>query len=217
MRCIFVSISVGLALFGGRAAPRAQDPAAAPPAKSTYVQPRTPDGQPDISGMWIPGNIGQVERPSGEPWKGQYRASTEFNLTGGRGGGVGAAPTRTAVVDPPDGKIPLLPWAVEKRDEIMAHQDDPRYLDGRALCLPSGTPRMQSPISYNSYLILQKPGYVVIAYEYDHNYRVIPLDGRPHLHPNIRLALGDPRGRWEGNTLVVDSTNFTKTWPTRPG
>ena len=192
-----------------------------------YAAPRTSDGQPDISGMWLPGALPAVETPTDEPWRGErYAASSEFSLTGGGGGGGrggGPAPERRpAVVDPPDGKIPLQPWAVEKRDEIIAHQDDPKWLDNRALCLPSGTPRMQSPISYNTYQILQRPGYVVILYEYDHNYRVIPLDGRPHLHPNIRHALGDPRGHWEGNTLVVDSTNFStnlpnNTWVTGQG
>jgi hypothetical protein len=64
------------------------------------------------------------------------------------------------------------------------------------------------PVYYNSYQILQRPGYVVILYEWNHMTRIIPIDGRPHLDSRLRFANGDSRGRWEGNTLVVDVTNF---------
>jgi hypothetical protein len=66
------------------------------------------------------------------------------------------------------------------------------------------------PGFYNhNYQILQTPGYVVIHVEMIHDARIIPLDGRPHLGKDIRQWLGDSRGRWEGNTLVVETTNFT--------
>jgi hypothetical protein len=66
------------------------------------------------------------------------------------------------------------------------------------------------PSGYNNnYQILQVPGYVVILIEMIHDVRIIPLDGRPHLPQNIRQWLGDSRGHWDGNTLVVDTTNFT--------
>ena len=66
------------------------------------------------------------------------------------------------------------------------------------------------PAGYNSnYQILQTPGYVVILVEMIHDVRIVPLDGRPHLGQDIRQWLGDSRGHWEGNTLVVDTTNFT--------
>jgi hypothetical protein len=65
------------------------------------------------------------------------------------------------------------------------------------------------PVIYgNSYLITQSPGYVSISYEMVHETRVIPLDGRPRLSSNIRFDMGDARGRWDGNTLVVETTNF---------
>jgi hypothetical protein len=123
-------------------------------------------------------------------------------------------PTRTPmVVDPPDGKIPMQPWVAEKRKVIYQNQDKAEYLDPRVRCLQAGVPRANTPVYYNSYQILQMPGYVVIVYEWNHMTRVIPLDGRPHLDPRIRLAMGDSRGRWEGNTLVVDVTNFNDdTW-----
>jgi hypothetical protein len=69
----------------------------------------------------------------------------------------------------------------------------------------------------NNYRILQIPGYVVIFIEMIHDVRLIPLDGRPHLASNIRQWMGDPRGRWEGNTLVVDSTNFTDKYACHEG
>jgi hypothetical protein len=72
------------------------------------------------------------------------------------------------------------------------------------------------PSAYNNnYQILQIPGDVVILVEMIHNVRVIPLDGRPHLAPNIRQWLGDSRGHWEGHTLVVDTTNFSDKTPFR--
>ena len=74
-------------------------------------------------------------------------------------------------------------------------------------CITRGAPRRPSGYN-NNYMILQAPGHVVIVQEMIHDVRFIALDGRPHLDPNIRLWLGDSRGRWEGETLVVETTNF---------
>jgi len=205
-----------------------QAPAAKP---GVYVPPRTPDGQPDFQGMWLPGGLGlPMERASGVE---QQAAPDEYAEPaggggggrggagrggagqggggrggGGRGGGGGQRPTM--VVDPPDGKIPLLPSAWPRREAIVAGwYSDFELMDPRVRCLPAGVPRVNLPIVYNTYQILQTPGHVVFLYEWSHLYRDIPLDGRPHVDPKIRLWMGDPRGRWEGNTLVVDSTNFT--------
>ena len=137
------------------------------------------------------------------------KAGAAGDAGGGRGGGRGGAPRRTMIVDPADGKVPLQPWAVAKRAEIIDKQDQFQFLDPRVRCLPAGVPRVNLPIVFNTYQILQTPGHVVFLYEWSHLYRDIPLDGRPHVDPKIRLWMGDPRGHWEGNTLVVDSTNFT--------
>jgi hypothetical protein len=192
-------------------------------AASTYVPPRTPDGQPDISGMYEPGWINQpMETPSsGKFWK-------PPTLKGAAGIGPTDFGAREAaeqdlpylkkvrtpmIIDPPDGKVPLLAWAEAKRKEIIDNQNKAQYLDGRVRCLQAGVPRANTPVYYNSYQILQKPGSVVIVYEWNHMTRIIPLDGRPHLDKKIRLPMGDSRGRWEGNTLVVDVTNFNDdTW-----
>ena len=77
-------------------------------------------------------------------------------------------------------------------------------------CITRGLPGSMMPAIYgNSYQIVQGPGYVAMRYEMIHEARIIPLDGRPHPGKNIRLDMGDARGHWDGNTLVVETTNFT--------
>ena len=84
-----------------------------------------------------------------------------------------------------------------------------RGLGERCIVMAHEGPPMLPP-AYNANLQIQQgPGYVAILHEEIHDLRIISLDGRPHLGPNIRQYLGDSRGRWEGNTLVVDTTNFT--------
>jgi len=76
-------------------------------------------------------------------------------------------------------------------------------------CITRGIPGSIPPTIYgNGTHIVQSPGYVAILHEMVHEARVIPMDGRPHAGPNVRSYMGDPRGRWEGNTLVVETTNF---------
>jgi hypothetical protein len=185
----------------------------------TYSPSKTPDGQPDISGMWEPGPGRPMEKQRGEAWKppvgasGQNNAAYTFLPPGDELPGGRTTDRSPMIFDPADGIIPLQPWAIAKRDEIMDHQDKVDYLDPRVRCIQSGIPRANLPVFYNSYQFLQTPGHVIILYEWNHMTRVIPLDGRPHLPSQIKLANGDSRGRWEGNTLVVDVTNFaTDTW-----
>ena len=129
------------------------------------------------------------------------------------------------IVDPPDGKVPqLIPDAQKRVDAERAYSrghpsDGPedRSLAERCLIFPMSGPPMLPSFYNNSqfgalttnYQIVQTPGYVTILMEIIHDARVIPMDGRPHLPPTVRQWFGDPRGHWEGNTLVVDSTNFT--------
>ena len=166
-----------------------------------------------------------METPAGKPWEGRSdpgpnsafssffepkpRPATPPTTTAAAT--APRAPQGPMIVDPPDGRVPMQPWALEKRNEIVANQDKVEFLDPRVRCLQSGVPRANLPVGYNTYQFLQIPGYVVILYEWNHMYRYIPLDGRPHISPNIKLPMGDSRGRWEGNTLVVDVTNFTNT------
>jgi hypothetical protein len=115
------------------------------------------------------------------------------------------------VVDPPDGRLPpLTPWAAETRDYREAHiKDSWVYDQSWTRCITRGVPGGMFPVVYdNAYQIFQTPGYVVIFSEMIHDTRVIPIDGRPHIPDRVRQWNGDSRGHWEGNTLVVDTTNF---------
>src|SRR5205085_1825945 len=199
---------------GGRgAAPAA--PVTYPPYTrpvTSYVPPRTPDGQPDISGLYVGISLPRnVETPVDATVRRQAnRAGGEFMYSlNERAKLPEGAVVRPAGVDPPDGRIPLTPEARARRKEIWAHQDTIEHLDGRVLCLSPGVPRITIPQVVVGYQIFQKPGYVVIFYEQSHLYRTIPLDDRPALDPAIRKGLGVSRGHWEGNVLVVEVTNFT--------
>jgi hypothetical protein len=120
------------------------------------------------------------------------------------------------VIDPPDGLIPLKP-AMRKRFEEWAsttrfakNAESWLDLDLWDRCITKGYPTVMIPMGYNNaYRIFQAPGYVAIVYEVIHDVRIIPLDGRPHLDQSVRQWWGDSRGHWEGDTLVVDITNFS--------
>jgi len=121
------------------------------------------------------------------------------------------------IVDPPEGKIP--PQTAEAQQRLAARRAEARThgpadsYENRSLferCLTRGVPEGMLPGPYNSNMqLIQTPGYVVIFTEMIHDARVIPIDGRPHASPDIRKWMGDSRGHWEGNTLVVDTTNFS--------
>jgi hypothetical protein len=134
-----------------------------------------------------------------------------------RGNKLVAGARTSLIVDPADGRIPPLTPAAQKRVAERAAEVRERSTDGpefrslqeRCINWPVAGPPML-PTGYNSnYQILQTPDAVVIVVEMIHDVRFIPLDGRPHVSSNIRQWLGDPRGHWEGHTLVVDTTNFT--------
>jgi hypothetical protein len=208
-------------------------------AKKTWTPPRTPDGQPDLQGVWTNATITPLERPSEFAGKAvltpQEAAEYEkriFDLQKHELGGaddlvpynefwternsrVVESRRTSLIVDPPDGKVPpLTPEAKTAQDArakyLKEHPyDGPENLDFSTRCITRGLPQL--PAAYNSnHQIVQAPGYVVVLSERIHDARVIPLDGSPHVPPSIRSYLGDPRGHWEGNTLVVDTTNFTE-------
>jgi hypothetical protein len=125
------------------------------------------------------------------------------------------------VIDPPDGKIPPLTPAARRRIEGSGTRTGSSFGDGPFngpedlslfdRCITRGLPGSMIPfILGNSYQIVQAPGLVSINYELIHETRVIPLDGRPHVGQAVRLDMGDPRGHWEGHTLVVETTNFNQ-------
>lgn len=121
------------------------------------------------------------------------------------------------VIDPPDGHIPPLTETAQRTVAVQAEVRRAHAFDGpenrpvTERCLWWGTtgPPIIPTIGYNNnYRIAQGPGYVLLLAEMIHDARIIPLDDRPHLSPNVRQWLGDSRGHWEGNTLVVETTNF---------
>ena len=122
------------------------------------------------------------------------------------------------IVDPPDGRIPSLTEEGLRRQaaltatRVRPDPAGPEDLSNDRRCLTFGTPRLggnygAGPYSY--YQIVQTPGYMVLTMEFVHEARIVPLDGRSHLPQDIRQWSGDSRGRWEGNVLVVDTTNFS--------
>lgn len=121
------------------------------------------------------------------------------------------------VVDPPDGKVPPLTPEAQKRQAARTEARNSRgpadYPEDRNLwerCITRGLPNVMLPGPYNNnYQIFQTAQYVVILAEMIHDARIIPLNGRPHLPPTVRQWMGDSVGRWEGDTLVVETTSFT--------
>ena len=211
----------------------AQKPAAKA-AVATWTQPRTPDGQPDLQGVWTNPTITPFERPpelANKPyWTKQEAAALEHRASQGRvdrapqAGDVGnynqfwfdsgtqvvSTLQTSLVVDPPDGRVPVRPEAEARRDFNAAHNADSyEYMSLWDRCITRGVPGSMFPAGYNnSYQFVQTPGYVMILSEMIHAARIIPIDGRPHAPAGVRLWDGDPRGHWDGNTLVVDTTNF---------
>jgi hypothetical protein len=225
------------------AAPAAAQPRAESPKK--WNTPRTPDGQPDLQGIWTNATITPFERPREFAGKEYFteqeaaeyekkvvaesnrdrRGSDAIADVGGAYNefwfdrGTKVVPTRrtSIVVDPSDGRIPPLTPAAQKAAAARAAiarrpPEGPEDLAPAVRCLvwPTSGPPMLPTAYNNNYQILQGPGYVAILIEMIHDVRIISLDGRPHLPANIRQWMGDSRGRWEGNTLVVDTTNFTE-------
>src|SRR5262245_53482442 len=119
------------------------------------------------------------------------------------------------VVDPPNGPLPdMLPEARTRPVPEGAGNNNPKADSWEDFsyyirCITRGVTGSIFPVIYgNGQQIVQAPGYVTILQEMVHEARVIPLDGRPHANANIRSYMGDARGHWEGNTLVVETTNF---------
>jgi hypothetical protein len=151
---------------------------------------RGSDGKPDLSGLY--------QSNAGGANYGLERHDRDF-LT---------PATRGVVIDPQDGSLPYRPWAREERiNRELPHRG---YDDPTAHCFVAGVPRsiyVPSPLQ-----ILQPPGYVVILHE-RMSWRIIPLDGRAHLPDHVRLWQGDSVGRWEGDILVIDTSNLNgKPW-----
>ncbi len=216
----------------------------------TWTPPRTPDGHPDLQGVWTNNTVTPLQRPKAvgakefyteaELAENQKREGQRLALNEEEGLPTAAGTAadvhydfsefgldraqaklvwdrRTSMIVGPEGTIPPLTPEARKRNADRAAKAKGHEFDGPedrplgARCLARanvGPPIL--PAGYNSNLqIVQGPGYVALEAEMIHDVRIIPTDGRPHLPANIRQWGGDSRGHWEGNTLVVDTTNFT--------
>src|ERR1700722_12432662 len=158
------------------------------PAWAQYVAPRASDGKADLQGIW------------------QARNTAAGSLED-HGASAGISAGKGVIVDPPDGKIPYQPQAAKRRDETYKNR---AAADPLSKCYLPGAPRVTyMPFPFQ---IFQTPKFVAMASEYDHATRTIPLDGSKHLE-DVDFWMGDSRGRWEGDTLVVESADFNdQTW-----
>lgn len=206
-------------------------------AGSTYTAPRTPWGHPDLRGIWNNATTTPLERPSALAGKTVLNDAELAELTEeiARARNTDQTPREgdpgtynefwwergkpinqtSLIVDPADGRLPpLTPTGQRRADTAAAYRrsrgpaDSPEDRNLAERCIIyRGIPPV--PTGYNNnYRIEQTPEYVAILQEHIHETRIIPVDGRPHVGPDVRLWLGDSRGRWDGNTLVVETTNF---------
>jgi hypothetical protein len=133
--------------------------------------------------------------------------------------GTQVVPTRrtSLIIDPPDGRVPGLTAAGAERQAVLAAArkmrgpaDNPEDRNLWERCITRGLPTAMLPQVYNNhYQIIQTRSHVVIVTEMIHDARIIPIDGMPHAPAHVRSWMGDSVGRWDGETLVVETTNFT--------
>ena len=198
--------------------------------------PKTAQGHPVLNGLWLFFDQTPLETP-GAPMRRRIGETTETagssdvaqraaqqRRADARGGEQevnpfyaeaairvkenGIAKRPSLVVDPPDGKVPVLPGPVAKTNERMDHyQDSYLFLNPAERCITYGVPGSQFPGINASLRILETPDNVGFVYE-SNGPRIIPVDGSPHLPQNVKLWNGDSRGHWEGNTLVIEVTNY---------
>ncbi len=207
-------------------------------ADERWTAPRTAWGVPDLQGIWTNATLTPIERPAAMAGKDALTAeeAAAFEVTSAERraasdtfipGNVGAynqfwmdggknvtGDRRTAlIVDPPDGRIP---WSEAGRSRLAV--DSTKYgvgpfdswedADTGERCLTDGLPFVPLQGYNMNYHVLQSPGWVAILNEMFHEYRLIPTDGRTHVPSHVGQWLGDARGRWEGDTLVVETTAF---------
>ncbi len=222
-----------------------QVPAVHAQASKTWTQPRTPDGQPDMQGIWNNSTLMQLQRPREFANK-QYLSEQEtveletklaqqgnWDRPGAPqqpGTGLGYnyvfwdAGTKLAridgrgltslIIDPPDGRMPALTPEAQKREaarraERAKHGPFDSWLDLNLAerCITRASPKLPGGYNNNVQIIQTRDSFIMMS-EMLHEVREIHLDGRPHLPQNVRQWQGDSIGHWEGDTLVVDTTNY---------
>jgi hypothetical protein len=240
MRCLaprIVRAVIAVALMTPVVA--AQTNSTAPRSAARPALPRTPEGTPDLQGVWDFRTATPLERPRDLGDKRFFSAAeaAEFERRAAEriGNTVAVHPPdwldygmkvltdmRTSLIDdPPDGRIPALTAEARARQVARAAERRPaadgpedRNLGERCLVFSAGPPILPGPYN-NNLRIVQTRQAVVMETEMIHDARIVPVDGRPHLSESIRPWLGDSRAHWEADTLVVETTNFSERTPFR--
>ena len=190
-------------------------------ALAQTTTPLTEWGTPDLRGIWNHGTATPLERPDRYAGRNRLSADEVAEVNAEQRTSEGAAARRAVwwerglsdgrtsmIVDPADGKIPYTEDARARlRAQPPLMSDGPEDRNLRERCITYGVPRLGGVYSQNIH-IGQTQDHVLLLHEMIHEFRVIPLDGRAHLPTAISQWLGDARGHWEGNTLVVETTNF---------
>ena len=198
---LIVAFGIGVALLWATVSVAGQErKEAGTPAVAARPWPpaRLADGQPDVQGLWSAINAGSLSLTN------PISVGVDFDqrVTGKDL----RLPSR--IIDPPDGQLPYQPWAAARKKEQASaydHPTKPEHIDPQHRCMISGIPRLYTIAP--QFKIIQPPGSIVFIWDEYHAYRVIHLDGRPHVGSDLKLWMGDSRGHWEGNTLVIDTTN----------
>src|SRR5438128_3831220 len=223
-------IIIGISLTGAAQQPAANKTVASKPA---WTPPKTPWGEPDLQGIWPLNHLISTPFQRQEKYGDRRfmtdeefaaaQKSAEARNTRFESGAIpqadsGQATRLTSLMsEPPNGRFPALtPKGQELYDKMHGSYkpsqtvfDSPEDFDSWDRFITRGMPVSMLPRNYNNGVrIMQSPGYVEIVLEMAHEVRIIPTDGRPALDPSIKEWLGEPRGHWEGNTLVVESANF---------
>ena len=232
---LLVALVRAVPAYGGQTSTAATVPK--PPPAKAWVTPRTPDGQPDLQGVWDfrtatplerppefaeqeflnDQGVAAVERRAAE----RLRVSSPDDLLMNTppwwldyGTRVVGARRSSLIVDPPDGRVPPMTREGSRRqaDRLTARgvAEGPEGLSPWDRCITRGLPAAMLPGAYNNNLqLVQTPGYVVIITEMIHEARIVPVERRGPLPQNLRAWMGVSRGRWEGVTLVVETTLFS--------
>jgi hypothetical protein len=198
-------VIVPFALFG-QGARAWRESSFTPTDRADWTGARLADGQPDVSGHWSNtiGNHNNLTDPQGN-------LGAEDDAPPGRGNAQQRQPqdrskrAPSRVSDPADGQVPFQPWARTKQQEFLKFLNNPvkpEYVEPYARCAPGGPTKS---FEWHGYEVRQYPNLVLFLF--DSGNRIIHLDNRPHLPANMKLWNGDSIGRWEGNTLVVETTN----------
>jgi hypothetical protein len=170
---------------------------------------RTPDGQLDIQGYWTE----EAGGPDAVNVENGFQTADSLRVQGWTEARLAARVPISAIIDAPGGRIPYQPWAQKRREEIFHRYggDDitgapqtVRDVTSELLCV-IGTPRL---MFFADFQIVQTPQFIVMSWERSGDFRVIPLFDRPPLPEQVKLHNGDSRGHWEGNTLVIETSNL---------